>query len=278
MRSVIALLRYCVIAFVGVILSSYAFAQQAVELEGVIARIPPARIIDWEGLFPEVNGTDGWQEQALSAGDEVCCPAGQTEDDSVLVALNRSADNLVRLSTGACITITEDTGSSADAVSQDSGESLFDLSLLEEDSTFTVETPTATVGASGTTFSVIVHDDNSDGDADPWSLALGDYTKVRVLEIAIPLSVEDKTKVSDPADPDFTESGISHLLNIDEELIIIEDEANTYPQLVSICMKLSNDHWRACKNACPKGKAGKDCRKVCKDDWEVWRENCKEDD
>ena len=102
MRRVIRFLGYCVIGFIVVILSSYAFAQEKpVELTTVIAKIPTARIIDWEGEIPTVDGQPGWQEQALSVGNEVCCPAGQTEDDFVLVALNRSADNLVRLSISA---------------------------------------------------------------------------------------------------------------------------------------------------------------------------------
>ncbi len=249
MKSVIRLLGFWVIGLCVIFLSSYAFAGQ-VQLEGVVARIPSARILDWEGLVAQVNGEDGWQEQALSVGDEVCCPAGQTADAFVLVALNRSADNLVRLSSGTCITITEDTGSSADAVSQDSGESLFDLSLLAVGSTFTVETPAATIGVSGTAFIIIVEPGR---------------TFVEVLEgNAV---VTDKTT-------DVGEAGTVYDCDEGQTVEIIEAGINPGELLLSSCKKICNDAWKTCKNGCPKGKEGKECREECREDKDDCRALC----
>ncbi len=211
MKSVIGLF----IGFSVFFLSSYALAQEKpVELTAVVTKIPTARIMDWEGDTPEVNGAAGWQGQALSVGDEVCCLAGA--GNYVIVALNRSATNLVRLEQGTCLTIDEAAGKSVDDVSQDSGEALFDLGLLEEGSTFEVETPTATVGVSGTLFRLTVG---------------ANSTKSEVLELgtANALTVEDTTTVSGPTDPDSSEAGNTYSLNDNEELTIIEDDANIGP-------------------------------------------------
>ncbi|MFH1678477.1 MAG: hypothetical protein ABH914_02525 [Candidatus Omnitrophota bacterium] len=195
MKRVITVLCCCVIGFIVICPGRYAFAQEKpVELTTTVARIPSARIIDWQGLLPTVNLGPGWQEQALNAGDTVCCPGGQAADKFVLVALNRPADRLVRLSSGTCLTIEEDAGDSADDVSQDSGEAIFDLGVLQTGSRFTVGTPGATIGVTGTVFRVIVEDLNADGDFNPFTLDSGDYTTVQVLNLGSgnTLTVDDE--------------------------------------------------------------------------------------
>jgi hypothetical protein len=222
MKSVVALLRYCVIVFSVVFLSSYAFAQQAVQLEGVVARIPSARILDWEGLIVQVNGEDGWQEQALEVNDTVCCPddSDPSTHNYVVVALNRSATNLATLQEGTCLTINEADGSSADSVTQNSAEALFDLETLEAGSSFAVDTPMATVGTSGTTFNVIVFD----GDGDPTTVANGDYAIVQVVEVS-----PGKTLTAGDKYPDVVLGDLdTYPLNSGDELSVIKGSPNVH--------------------------------------------------
>jgi hypothetical protein len=219
-----ALLRYCVIAFAALLLSSYAFAGE-VQLKGEIAKIPSARILDWKGLTPTVNLEEGWQEEALTQGDVVCCPDGQGPDAYVNVALNRSGDNVVSLTSGTCLTINEADGSSADSVSQDSGEALFSLETLEAGSSFTVETPDATVGVTGTIFCVKVTRD----------LGAGVYsTRVGLLEVNHPnFYVIDKVDVIGLPNPDPDENALYTYLTNNQQLTINSAAANIAPASLS---------------------------------------------
>ncbi len=213
MKSVIALLRYCVIVFSVVFLCSYAFAGQ-VQLEGIVARIPSARILDWEGDGPTVDGDVAWQEQALSEGNEVCCDGGCEYTD---IALNRSADNVVRLS-GGCLTIADIEGESVVYTGQESGEALFGLEVLSDPSGFTVETPDATIGVTGTVFAVIV---------DP----VVHSTRVGISEVKGTHSIDITDKTDDlswglPSDPDENDS---YQVLLDEEVTINSGDYNIGP-------------------------------------------------
>ena len=109
MRRVIGLWGYWVIGLGIVFLASYVFAQeediQAIRLRAMIVRIPQTRILDWQGQTPKVNANAAWQDQALSEGDVVLCPAGQPEDAFVRIALNPRGDVTMDLSSGQECTV-----------------------------------------------------------------------------------------------------------------------------------------------------------------------------
>ena len=218
MRRIIGLLGYCVIGFSILFLSSIVFAQgRTVESTTENPRIPAARIIDWKGETPIVNGNEGWQEQALGVDDKVCCPAGQAEDDFVLVALNSSADNLARLSSGTCLTIVNIDGKGVAIISQHSGEILFDLELLKKGSTFTVDTPDATIGVTGTTFNVDVD-----------SQARSTEFEVLKVDPDDSLTVDDKNPDMNLGDLDKTPEP-EYALGSNQKLTIIRGAANIGP-------------------------------------------------
>jgi hypothetical protein len=178
MSKIFKLVCCCAIGLIMIFSCSLSFAQEkAVELSTKITRIPDAKIIDWEGLVPTVNGELGWQERALKANDKICCPCDQPAEAFVTVALDRYATETDTLLSKpcpeeSCIVIPEN----PHEVYQDSGESFVGLSL-GEGSEFNVKTPTAVVGASGTAFSVIVNPDGA--------------TEVEVLETTRDLEITE---------------------------------------------------------------------------------------
>ncbi|MFH1339408.1 MAG: hypothetical protein ABIH40_06170 [Candidatus Omnitrophota bacterium] len=250
---VISLFRYFAISlFAGslgfVFLDGYALAEE-LKLEGVITRIPASRILGWgctdsfgneipSTVMPEVDrattpeGTweNGWEQQALETGDKIRCPddLDSSTNNYVVVGLSRSAEvdvsNRVSIEEGGQLTISGISEDSVSAVYQDSGGALFDIGVLLGSSTFSVETPTATVGVTGTTFCVTVYDNDVDVDGDPQTVGQGDYTYVQLVEVA-----PDKNLTVTDKNPDAGDLS-SYPLNSGDEVQIIAQDANVWSE------------------------------------------------
>ena len=212
--------------FLGIFLIAYSlytsFAQK-LHVSTIITKIPTARILDFSGSFNDftVNGnSDGWQERALSSGDVVCCNNGE-----VIVALDKTATNIATLYPGACLTINETDGNSVDNVyqnttagaSDDTGEILFDINTtLLDGSSFVVDTPTGTVGVSGTVFYVRVN------------TGTNPYTEVVNLNSTQPITFRINND-GDGISPEACEGGSGCSLFTEDKAKIVKGANNTGP-------------------------------------------------